>query len=92
MDEEKTIGELFNILVQYEKISDPSSNVTERTYRSYLNRLYIWYIGYGIEEIATHIKGLYKLGSSAQHDSVKRSVFHMISILKKKLEDDNNAL
>ena len=83
INKEKRINEIFNILIQFEKISDPNSNVTENTYRGYLDRMDIWYIGYGNQEIATCIEGLYKLGASARHESVRRSVFHMIDILNK---------
>lgn len=88
MDKEKKIGELFNILIQFEKISEPNSNVNEYTYKGYLDKLYIWYRGYGNMEIANYIRGLQELGESADHDSVRRTVFHMISVLKKEYGDD----
>ena len=83
MDKEKQINEIFNILVQFEKIAQNNSGVTETTYRNYLDRLYIWFIGYGNSEIASGIKGLYDLGANASHSSVKRVVFHMIELIEK---------
>lgn len=84
MNIEQKINEIFNILVQFEKIEEKDSGVTENTYKSYLDRLYIWYLGYGNDEIAIGIKGLYDLGKKANHDSVKRIVFHMIDLLNRK--------
>lgn len=82
MNKEQRIDEIFNILVQYEKIG---TEITEKDYISYLDRLYTWYIGYN-EEIAFGIKGLTKLGIDVDHDSVKRMVFHLISVVKKERE------
>lgn len=84
---ERIINELFNILVQFEKIEENNSGVTEETYKHYLDRLYVWYLGYGNNEIAFSIKGLYDLGKFAKHDSVKRVVFHMIDIINKEEVD-----
>lgn len=91
MNQEQKINELFNILIQFEKISEPNSNVSEMTYKGYLDKLYVWYVGYGNLEIATYIEGLYKLGASAKHETVKRSVFNMISILNEELRKRNES-
>ena len=85
MNKEQRINAIFNILVQFEKITDPYSSVNEQTYRGYLDRLHVWYLGYGNDEIAIGIKGLYDLGEHAKHESVKRTVFHMIDILSKEV-------
>ena len=79
MNKEKRIDEIFNILVQYEKIG---KEITAEDYSSYLDRLYTWYIGYD-DNIATGIKGLIKLGSDLSHDSVRRMTFHLISLIQK---------
>lgn len=81
MDKQQRINSIFNILFQYEKIFEEDSETTEETYKSYLDNLYVWFLGYGNDEIATNIKGLYKLGVLASHDTVRRNVFHMINIL-----------
>ena len=85
MNKKQKIDKIFNILVQFEKIKDPVSNVTEETYKNYLNRLSVWYLGYGNEEIFCGIQGLYDLGASAEHETVKRMVFHLIDILDKEV-------
>ena len=79
---QQRINELYYILVQFEKIkTDPE--VTEQSYLSFLDRLYVWYTGYGNSDILLGIEGLRKLGASASHDMVKTSVFHMIDLLNK---------
>ena len=81
MDKQQRINTIFDILVQFEKIFEPESGVTPETYMNYLDRLYVWYLGYGNEEIYTSIKGLRELGVNAEHSTVRRMVFHMINIL-----------
>lgn len=82
MVKEQKINEIFNILVQYEKVG---IEINEEDYVSYLDRLYTWYSGYN-EEIAVGIKGLFKLKMEANHDSVKRMVFHLISLIEREGE------
>lgn len=86
MIKNKKIDKIFNILVQYEKIKDNESEVNENSYKNYLDRLHTWYMGYGNEEITIAIEGLYNLGAKATHDSVKRTVFHLIAELEKEME------
>lgn len=85
MDKKHRIDSIYNILIQYEKIFEENSGVTEETYKSYLDRMYVWYLGYGNDSISTCIKGLFSLGLNANHDTVKRSVFHMIGILDREV-------
>lgn len=82
MDKRHKIDSIFNILFQYEKIFEEESDVTEETYKNYLDNLYVLFLGYGNDEIAMNIKGLYRLGTSAPHNTVRRNVFHMIGILE----------
>lgn len=82
MVKEQKINEIFNILVQYEKVG---IEINEEDYVSYLDRLYTWYSGYN-EEIAVGIKGLFKLKMEASHESVKRMVFHLISLIEREGE------
>lgn len=86
MSNSSKIDVIFNILIQYEKIFQDDSDVTEESYKAYLDRLYVIYKGHDKEEISLAIKGLYNLGSNAEHSSVKRIVFHIIDILKKEEE------
>ena len=85
VDKKQRINSIFKILGQFEDISTPDSDVTEETYKNYLNRLSIWYLGYGNNDILYYIEGLYKLGANADHDTVRRTVFHIIDILDKEV-------
>lgn len=85
MDKRKRIDRIYEILVQFEKLQNNESNVTEESYKRYIDRLVIWYIGYGNEEIEYALKGLYKLGIQASHETVRRIVFHIISILDREV-------
>ena len=89
MSLKQRIDEIFNILIQFEKIFEDDSGVNEQTYKGYLDRLYIWYTGFGNMAVANSIRGLEILGIEATHDSVKRSVFHMIDLLKKESREAN---
>lgn len=79
MNKKQRIDEIFNMLVQYEKIG---KEITEEDYISYLDRLYTWYTGYN-DNIATGIKGLLKFGVNITHDSVRRMTFHLISLIER---------
>lgn len=86
MTKEKKINCIFLILVQFEQLQKNEDGVTEDSYKNYLDRLNVWYLGQGNEEIGYIIEGLKKLGKQATHDVVKRSVFHIISILDKEVQ------
>ena len=83
MELNKLIDEIYNVLIQYEKIAELDSGVDEESYKGYLNRLWVWYNGYGNDDITNSLKGLHKLGAEADHDTVRRTVFHIISLLKR---------
>ena len=84
---EQRINELFNILIQYEKMFEEDSGVDEISYVNYLNRLWVWYVGEGNLEIANSLKGLEMLGADNTHESVRRMVFHMINLVQKEMEE-----
>lgn len=86
MTKEKKINCIFLILVQFEQLQENEDGVTEDSYKNYLDKLNVWYLGQGNEEIGYIIEGLKKLGKQATHDTVKRSVFHIISILDKEVQ------
>lgn len=79
------INSIFYILIQFEQMIDDSTDVTEDTYKNYLDRVNIWYLGRGDEEIGYAIEGLKKMGKNATHDTVKRIVFHIISLINKEV-------
>lgn len=78
------IDEIFNALVQYEKAVDENdTTATIDSYLGYVDKLYVRYFGQNHSEISAYLKGLYLLGSDAQHETVKRVVFDIIHILEK---------
>lgn len=77
------IDSIFYILVQFEQMFEPETDVTEESYRNYLDRVNVWYLGRGDEEVCYAIEGLKKLGKKAEHDTVRRIVFHIISLINK---------
>lgn len=85
MFKKERIDRIYEILIQFEKLKKGDTNITETSYKNYIDRLVTWYIGYGNEEIEYSLKGLYKLGSNAEHATVRRIVFHIIGILDKEV-------
>lgn len=83
MTKQKRINMIFDILYRFEEIDNPQSDTTFESWQNYLDRLYIWYLGYGNEEIYTAIMGLKKSDENISHETVKRIVFYIIDILKK---------
>lgn len=83
MGEKKTISPIYKVLLLFEDVQNNSSSVTEEQYVNYIDRLYVRYLGQGNEEVYQTLYGLYLLGASAKHDTVKRAVFHIIEILDK---------
>lgn len=77
------IDSIFYILVQFEQMFESETDVTEESYRNYLDRVNVWYLGRGDEEVCYAIEGLKKLGKDAEHDTVRRIVFHIISLINK---------
>lgn len=89
MKQKELISQLFKILLLFEDIGKNNSNIQENDYLRYLDRLYVFWRGIGQDDIFPIIKGLYSLGSKANHDTVKSMVFHMINIVQK--DGDNFA-
>lgn len=82
VNQDMVIGKLFSVLCQFEKIGDTTSEVTLQSWRNYLDRLYIWFLGYGNQEVCVALKGLQRAGKELKLDTVRRVVFDMISIIK----------
>ena len=85
MVKKERIDRIYEILIQFEKLQKNELNITEDSYKSYINRLITFYIGYGNEDIEYFLRGLYKLGTKANHDTVRQIVFHIIDILDKEV-------
>lgn len=83
MSIEKDKSGIFKILYIYEDAINENKEVSEHDYLTYLDRLYIKYLGKDNEEIYATLKGLHKLGIKASHKSVKSVVFHLIDLLEK---------
>ena len=82
VNQDMVIGKLFSVLCQFEKIGDTTSEVTLQSWRNYLDRLYIWFLGYGNQDVCVALKGLQRAGKELKLDTVRRVVFDMISIIK----------
>ena len=83
MFKKERIDRIYEILIQFENLQKNELNITEESYKSYINRLIMFYIGYGNEDIECCLRGLYKLGINADHDTVRQIVFHIIGVLDK---------
>lgn len=83
VDKNKVIGKLFYILCQFEKIQDKASGITIQSWCNYLDRLYVWFLGYGKPEICVAIKGLQTAADTLQIETVRRVVFDMITTIDK---------
>jgi len=82
MNKDREIASLYKILALYESIEDETSPTTEGTYRSYVDRQYVYWLGVGNADIYDTLKGLFTLGKEAGHDRVKALVFHLIEVVK----------
>lgn len=80
MTKDERIGEIFNILIQFEKLE--RGDIEVQDYSNMLDRLCVWYLGYGNEEIYCGLKGLLTLKNEAEKETVRRTVFHMIRLLE----------
>lgn len=83
MDKRKRIDSIYKVLALFDSMSEPESDVTPDGYINYLERIYVWYMGYGNDDISTALAGLKRLGIEATKHEVKGTVFHIISILEK---------
>ena len=84
MNRDKEISALYKVLVLYECFLSDQSPINIDSYLNYIDRLYVYWVGIGDEEISTILKGLWRIGANAGHKRVKSLVFHMIDIINKK--------
>lgn len=85
---EKMISAIYKILLLYEDINNPNSQITEEDYLKYINRQYIRFLGKGNEEIYSSLRGLFMLGEEASHNEVKSLVFHLIDVINREIKDE----
>ena len=83
MNVKKRIDSVYKIFALRLSLEDENSDVTWDGYKKYLERLYVWFLGYGNEEIYSSILGLKKSYKETSLDTVKTIVFHIIHILEK---------
>lgn len=79
----RRIDSIYKIFALRKSLEDEDSVVTVEGYLKYLERLYIWFLGYGNEEVYSSILGLKKMGTQANVTTVKNVVLHMINLLEK---------
>ena len=79
----RRIDSIYKIFALRKSLEDEDSVVTVEGYLKYLERLYIWFLGYGNEEVYSSILGLKKVGTQANVTTVKNVVLHMINLLEK---------
>ena len=83
MNVKKRIDSVYKIFALRLSLEEENSDVTWEGYEKYLERLYVWFLGYGNEEIYNSILGLKKSYKEISLDTVKMIVFHIIHILEK---------
>lgn len=87
MNKDKAIAAVYKILPIYEEVVETQSEMVYKAYLAYLSRLSVMVAGID-DGIASMVRGLEALGSDADHDQVRRTVFHMIHVLDKDGECD----
>lgn len=73
---------LYKILLLYEDVLEPTSNVTEDDYLTYLDRIATYYLGAAQMEIYRYIRGLRSAGANLDKSTVKTIVFHICGLVK----------
>jgi len=87
MNKDKTIASIYKILPMYEEVVETQSEVVCRAYLAYLSRLSVMVASID-DGMTSMVRGLEALGQDADHDQVRRTVFHMIHVLDKDGERD----
>ena len=83
MGKTELISAIYKILLLFEDVADVNNEITEEDYLKYLDRLYIRFSGKSNEEIVDMIRGLYTIGTTLSHESVRSAVFYMINLIEK---------
>lgn len=82
MGDNKLTAPLYKILLLYEDVLEPTSNVTEDDYLTYLDRIATYYLGSAQMDIYRYIHGLRCAGTNIKKGTIKSIVFHMCGIVK----------
>lgn len=78
----RRIDSVYKIFALRLSLENKDSDVTWEGYQKYIERLYVWFLGYGNEEIYSSLLGLKKAYKETSLDTVKSVVFHIIHILE----------
>lgn len=79
----RRIDSVYKIFALRLSLENKDNDVTWAGYKKYIERLYVWFLGYGNEEIYSSLLGLKKAYKETSLDTVKAVVFHIIHILEK---------
>ena len=82
MGDNKLTAPLYKILLLYEDVLEPTSNVTEDDYLTYLDRISAYYLGAAKMDIHRYIRGLRSAGVNLEKSTVKSIVFHICGLVK----------
>ena len=82
MGDNKLTAPLYKILLLYEDVLEPTSNVTEDDYLTYLDRISEYYLGAAKMDIYRYIRGLRSAGVNLEKSTVKSIVFHICGLVK----------
>lgn len=82
MGDNKLTAPLYKILLLYEDVLEPTSNVTEDDYLTYLDRISAYYLGAAKMDIYCYIRGLRSAGVNLEQSTVKSIVFHICGLVK----------
>lgn len=82
MGNNKLTAPLYKILLLYEDVLEPTSDVTEADYLTYLDRISAYYLGAAQMEIHRYIRGLRSAGVNLEQSTVKSIVFHICGLVK----------
>ena len=82
MVDNKLTAPLYKILLLYEDVLEPTSNVTEDDYLTYLDRISAYYLGASQMDVYRYIRGLRSAGTNLDQSTVKSIVFHICGHVK----------
>ena len=82
MGDNKLTAPLYKILLLYEDVLEPTSNVTEDDYLTYLDRISAYYLGASQMDVYRYIRGLRSAGINLEQSIVKSIVFHICGLVK----------
>lgn len=83
MTRAKEIYNLYSILLLFEELGKPETEVNLDNYLKYLERLHFTYEAINQVEISAILQGLHNGRDRLSHDTVRSIVFHMIDLIKK---------